>query len=197
MSGLDKILEYISREAQAEADQILSEAKENAQKILASGKKEAQDMAEAIRKQSKLDTAAMVDRIRSNADLSEKRIILQAKQDKIEAVIDKALDRLEHLDDAEYMHTIGRMIDRYSYASGQKGVISFNRRDLDRLTDDVRKKAQEHSLKLSEGPVDIRGGFILSYGDIEENCSFDVLISTSREELQDKIGRLLFEQQNS
>ena len=194
MSGLDKILEHISQEAQAETDKILSEAKENADRILASGKKEAQDMADMIYKQSELDVAAAASRIDSNAQLSEKRIILQAKQDKIEEIFEKAQVSLEEQSDADYMDIIIKMIDRY--ASGQKGQILFNSRDLARLSEDVRKTAQEHKLRISEETADIRGGFILSYGDIEENCSFDTLIAASREELQDKIGELLFGQQN-
>lgn len=193
MSGLDKILEHISREAREEADQILTSAKEAAQKILISGKKEAEDMAEAIRHQSELDVAAASDRIVSNADLNEKRIILQAKQDKIEEVFDNALKYLEDLDDASYMEMIGKMISRY--ASGREGTISFNQRDLSRLSEPVKALAEKQHLQISAEPVNICGGFILSYGDIEENCSFDVLIGTSREELQDKVGQLLFGQQ--
>ena len=192
MSGLDKILEHISREAQAETDQILASAKEAAEKILVSGRKEAEDTAASIRKQSELDVAAAVGRIQSNAQLSEKRIILQAKQDKIEEVFEKAQAFLDALDDSSYMDMIGRMINRY--ASGQKGEILFNRRDLGRLSDAVRSAAQAKNLRVGEEPAGVRGGFILSYGDIEENCSFDVLIAASREELQDKIGLLLFGQ---
>ena len=194
MSGLDKILEHISREAQTETDKILSEAKSAADQIIASGKREAQEMAASIHRQSELDVAAAVSRIESNAQMSEKRIILQAKQDKIEEIFEKAQASLENLNDEEYMDVIGKMIIRY--ASGEEGMILFNSRDLARLTEDVRKTAQEKNLRVSEKPADIRGGFILSYGDIEENCSFDTLIAASREELQDRIGNLLFGQQN-
>ena len=194
MSGLDKILEHISQQAQTETDGILSEAKQAADQIIASGKKEAQDMAEAIRKQSELDVAAAVSRIQSNAQLSEKRLILQAKQDKIGEIFEKAQNCLETLCDEEYMDVMRKMIIRY--ASGQEGQILFNSRDLARLSDEVRKTAQEKNLRIGEDAADICGGFILSYGDIEENCSFDTLIAASREELQDKIGILLFGSQD-
>ena len=194
MSGLDKILEHISQEARDEADQILRAAKEAAGNILTSGKNEAEDMAKAIRRQSELDVAATTDRIRSNADLSEKRLILQAKQDRIEEIFENALTYLDDLGDQDYMDVIGKMLNRY--ASGQEGQVFFNRRDLARLSDAVRSSAQEKHLRISEEPVNIRGGFILSYGDIEENCSFEILMSASREELQDKIGLMLFGQQD-
>ena len=194
MSGLDKILEQITQEARKEAEQILSSAREEARKILESGKREAEDMANAVHRQSELDVSAAADRIRSRADLSEKRIILQAKQDRIEAVFEKALACLDALSDEEYMDVIVRMLRRY--ASGQDGLVFFNSRDLARLSDAAKDAALEKHLQIREEPADIRGGFILSYGDIEENCSFDVLMSESREELQDKIGLLLFGQQD-
>lgn len=194
MSGLDKILEQITQEAQDEANKILLTAQEAAKKLIASGKKEADDMAQAIRKQSELDIAAAADRIQSGAELREKRVILQAKQEKIEEVFEQALKYLDSLDDQEYAQTICRMISKY--ATGQEGRILFNSRDLSRLSDDVRSSAKKHHLEVQEEPVSIRGGFILSYGDIEENCSFDVLIDASKEELQDGVGQLLFGSRN-
>jgi V/A-type H+-transporting ATPase subunit E len=39
---------------------------------------------------------------------------------------------------------------------------------------------------------EMSGGFILLYGDIEENCSFDALFLQAKEELQDKVRDYLF-----
>ena len=36
------------------------------------------------------------------------------------------------------------------------------------------------------------GGFILCYGGIEENCSFDAIFDSAREHLQDAVQRILF-----
>lgn len=190
MSGLDKILDHITQEAREEADAILSAAREEADAFLTSGKADADQIAAAIAKQSDLDVAAAVKRIQSASELREKRILLQTKQDKIEEVFAEALQQLQQLPDDEYFAAIRKMIDRY--AGGQSGEIRFNSRDLARLPRDLASKAAEYHLTIGTEPVDIAGGFILSYGDIEENCSFDVLISASREELQDRIGDLLF-----
>ena len=190
MSGLDKILEHISREARDEADRIIAEAREDSERLLSSGKAEADSMAQAIARQSETDVAAAVKRIQSTSQLKEKRIILQAKQEQIEGVFKNALSDLKALDDQAYFDVIRKMIARY--ATKEEGTIRFSAKDLSRLPEDLAKTAKENHLEISKEAADIAGGFILTYGDIEENCSFEVLIETSREALQDMVGQLLF-----
>ena len=191
MSGLDKILEHITREAKEEAGKILAAAKEDSGKIIDSGKAEADSMAAAIKKQSEADVAAAVRRIQSTSQLREKRLILQAKQEKIEDVFQSARTNLEDLPEKEYFDVIRKMITRY--ATGEKGQIRFSAKDLKRLPADLKEAAAEKGLEISKESAAIDGGFILAYGDIEENCSFETLIETSREALQDMVGQLLFD----
>ena len=83
-----------------------------------------------------------------------------------------------------------KMIKRYS--TGQSGEIRFSETDLSRMPAAFEKTISESGLTLSKEPVSINGGFILDYGEIEENCRFEALIHASKETLQDKIGQILF-----
>ena len=47
-------------------------------------------------------------------------------------------------------------------------------------------------LTVSEDTRDIDGGFVLTYGGIEENCSFEALFDSAHEVLQDKVQEILF-----
>ncbi len=190
MSGLDKILEHIGSEAAENAQKVIDSAKAEAERILASEKEEAQRLEKQISKQSELDVAAASKRIQSAADLKEKRMILEAKQKEIDSVIDEACSSLRSLGDKEYFETIDRMLAKYS--TDQEGVIRFSAKDLSRIPADFETKIKAHNLTLSKDPVNIDGGFVLVYGDVEENCSFEALINASREVLQDKIGQILF-----
>jgi len=190
MSRLDKIIDHITQEAREEADKILSSARNEAAKLISTGKRDADEKVKTIAKQSGLDVAAAVKRIQSASELQEKRIILQAKQEEIEKVFSKAVEELESLDDEKYFKVLEGMISRYS--SGEAGRICMSAKDIARMPDSFKKAAEKAHLSIDDTPANISGGFILSYGDIEENCSFDVLINTSKEELQDKIGQLLF-----
>lgn len=192
MSGLDKILEHISTEAADNAKKVIENAKAEAERILSAEKEDALRLEMQIAKQGEADVAAASKRIQSAADLQEKRMILEAKQKEIDSVIEEALARLEGLDDAAYFETLGKMLDRY--ATGAEGVIRFSAKDLGRLPADFEEKAKAHNLTPSKDPVKIDGGFVLVYGDIEENCSFEALVNAARETLQDKIGQILFHQ---
>ena len=190
MSGLEKILEHIKSEATDTADEMLRKAKAEAEKIVEAEKKDAAFRADQIKKQSELDVTAANSRIQSAGDLKEKRMILEAKQKEIDDVFTATMDYLANLDDAAYFEIIERMIPRY--ADGIEGTIRFNAKDLASVPESTKKVAKDNLLTLSDEPAEIDGGFILVYRNIEENCSFDALISASREDLQDKIGQILF-----
>ena len=195
MSGLDKILEHINTEAKDAADDLILGAKEQAEKILEGAKADAQARETAIRKQSEADVSNAEKRVKSAADLKEKRMILEAKQREIEDVFAAAKEHLYNLDDEAYFETVLKMVKRY--AQPQAGEIRFSAKDLARLPEGFAQKANDAisgkgSLTVSDTAANIKGGFILVYGDIEENCSFDALIEASKEDLQDKIGQKLF-----
>ena len=78
------------------------------------------------------------------------------------------------------------------------GVISLSSRDLGRMTADFEKKLSEKAsekcgtVSISKEPADIQDGFILTYGNISENCSFSAMIETDREDIKDLASRELF-----
>ena len=65
--------------------------------------------------------------------------------------------------------------------------------DFDERLRQVLSDKPSAVLKVSKETAAIFGGFLLVYGDIEENCSFDALFSAVRENLQDKVNSLLFD----
>ena len=76
----------------------------------------------------------------------------------------------------------------------------FSKTDLERLPQNFLdslevslKDIKNASLTISEEAAQIDGGFILKYGEIEENCSFEALFIDSKDELQDKINAFLFD----
>ena len=86
------------------------------------------------------------------------------------------------------------------YSHNAAGKILFSAADRRRLPEDFDNKLKialsekpEAILTLSEDVTDLNGGFLLIYGDIEENCSFDALFFAAKETLQDKVNSLLFE----
>lgn len=199
MTGLEKILEAINDEAQSIADQILEDANNQAREVIEAAKLEAEKKAAQIEEKAELDVRDITNRSESAADLQKRKILLETKQQLINSTIAKARRSLAELSVSEYTDIILSMIKRFAH--NQTGKIQFSSVDKNKLPADIDariKIALSESpmaeLSVSEIPANIDGGFLLIYGEIEENCSFDALFAAERDTLQDKVHSLLFEE---
>lgn len=193
MAGIDKIIQQIEDDTRAICDGIIASAQQKADKITS----EAAQKAEGIKARSH-DAAAekaadIKKRGESAADLEEKRILLTAKQEIISQMLQAAIKRVKELPDNEYFALILKMIGKYSQP--KDGVIRFGKKDMERLPAgfiDEINKVSNGKLVLSDECAAIDSGFILIYGGIEENCSFDSIFMSEDEAIKDRAGKLLF-----
>ena len=196
MTGLEKMKSQILEEAKAAADQQISEAKAQAEQILEEAKAEALKSVESISQKSEHDVANYKERVASSIDLQKRNKILQAKQDMIRNVLDKSLETLESMEADEYFEVVIKLIEKYALA--EEGEICFGKADLDRMPANFRERVEKAAaakggkLTLSEEVREIKNGFVLVYGGIEENCTLRAIFDAKRDELADKIHRLLF-----
>ena len=92
------------------------------------------------------------------------------------------------------------MILKLAVKSAQPGVgeLLLSKKDLERLPEgfedrlNASLKDKGAVLHISGDTRDIDGGFVLTYGGIEENCSIDALFDAAHEVLQDKVQEILF-----
>lgn len=192
MTGLDKIVQQIQSEARTAADETLAAAKAEAEKITAEAREKAQRQCAAIAAQSETDVANAMAAAESAAQLAKRRAILAAKQEIITEMIAQTQKSLYSLPDAQYFELILKMVQKYD--RGEAGTIHFNAADIKRFPSDFQEKIHQAAAKLtlSKEARKIDGGFVLVYGGVEENCSFDALFYAAREVLQDKVSQLLF-----
>ena len=195
MAGLDKILGSIKAESDEAVAKRLDEAKSQAEAI----KKEAEDSVKdeclAIEERGKKGAEDTISRAESAAALLKRMAILSEKQDIIAGVFDEALQELISLPDAQYVDTITKIAVKN--ALPEEGTIIFSAADKKRLPSsfeaDLNSKLKGGKLKVSDDTIDAAGGFILSYGGIEQNCTFRALIDAEREKLTDKVSKVLFD----
>ena len=64
-------------------------------------------------------------------------------------------------------------------------------RDLRRMPADFIDKLG-YGVKVSPVPAPIEDGFILKYGEIEINCTFQALFAAAEQELRSRANELLF-----
>lgn len=114
----------------------------------------------------------------------------------ISDVLEKAYDTLLTADDETYFNMLRKMLDKFVLA--QEGEICFSPEDLKRMPQGFEKEISDIAEKkggklvLSKEHRNIRGGFVLIYGGIEENCTFKAMFDSKRGELSDKVHALLF-----
>ncbi len=190
MTGLDKILEHIKQDAQQEADRLMTEAKTETDSLLAVADEDENRLRTQADEKRNTQVLLTLERGKSAAALAHRKLLLEAKQEIIADMMEAAKQSLQELPEKEYFETILKMVARYRLL--QEGEIMFSKKDLSRVPASFAAALKEYSLTVSKETREINGGFVLLYGDIEENCSFDALFFEAKDELADKIRDLLF-----
>ncbi len=196
MTGLEKIIDQIQQEAQATSAEILANADAKCNSILESAQAECDQIRTAGEQDAKGLRADLLARGESGAQLQRKNRILAAKQEMIQDVIQKAQKKLLNMQSVDYFVMLGKMAKKYAQQGDGRMYLSST--DLSRVPVYFPKKLSEiaaekgGTLVLADEPREISGGFVLAYGGIEENCSFEALFEAKKEQLQDIVRAKLF-----
>lgn len=196
MSGLDKITARILEESAAKAKEITDEARQKAEAITADGQRRTAEECERINKKAEAVVLNTQDKGKTSAQLRHKQVLLAGRQELIHEVIDTARQELSSLNDAEYKEFIIGLFNRH--LPGQAAELKLNAIDKARLGTDTLEalkaaaSANGAKLTVSDEPADIKNGFVLSYGGVEENCTIDALFDQSMDDMQDKVKDILF-----
>ena len=114
MTGLDKMISQIQDEAKAEAERRVAEAREEARKLTSQAAAEGEAMGDALLGQAEEEAERCLERVRSSADMKRRMTLLQAKQEVIAGVLEKAYEKLDSLDEAAYFDMIRRLLIQYA-----------------------------------------------------------------------------------
>ncbi len=197
MSGLDKILAEIRDEAAAEAKQTLAAAKAEADKILAAAKAESEALAGRISTAADADVADIGRSRESALALQRRQRTLAQKQALLAETLLAAQKRVEELPEGEYFGLLVKLAK--NAAQPGEGVMLLNEKDQKRLPADFAKQLAAalpagSSLVVASETRHGAGGFVLKYGDVEENCSIEAIFNARADEFSDAIRPILFGQ---
>lgn len=194
MNGLKNILLKIEEDGSAEAARIEKEAILHAEEykagVLETAKAEAGEIAaDAEKKAAVIDESA-----KSGCEAYIKRQELAARAQVINDFIGYAAEKIDGMDDGEYFDTLEKLIVKY--AQNGEGELILNKKDSDRMPQDfmekVNKEIKNGSVKKSAVTDDkIKSGFIIRYGEIEQNCTFEALLEEKKDETKDAVFRLI------
>lgn len=195
MSGIDKILQGIEEEGRAAADRITQEAREKIENLRKEILEKAQARCEEIRAQGGRESRGILERGASGAELLSRRMILESKQELLAELLRKAQESIYQMENHEYFALIRRIVAKN--ALPRPGELLLSPEDRERLPNGFEKELagllpEGGSLKVSSETRDIRGGCVLLYDGVEENCSIEALFSAGKDEMTDLARSILF-----
>lgn len=220
MNNLDKIIEKINSEAEESAAKITNAAKTEGRVKVEDAENKARDIIAVATRQAEAEKENILVRAKASADMAGRELILQTKVALTDKAYQRALDIINtmHPDDyctllahllcdsvSERCETVQRLREEYGdeeeYSTDFE--VLFNEKDKADTADAVIKKAKtllkkvkadyaKLDITVSEKTANISGGFILSYGDAETNCSTEAVVSGVRETTEPAVREILF-----
>ena len=191
MDGIEKITGRIAADTEAEIASIQAEARRQADEITARYEAQAKREAEEIAARGRRSAEERQARLASVAQLDARKLELAAKQEMLAKAYDRAMERLTSLPDGEYVGLLAGL----AASTGREEVI-LSQKDRARYGKQVVTQANERlgdgHLTLSVQTRPIRGGLILSDGDVEVNCTFETLVRLLRGEMDRTVVEVLF-----
>lgn len=196
MDGIEKIIDRISGDAQREVDDVLAKARAEADKILSQYQAQAQAEADDILTRGEKAAVERGERLASVAQLECRKEVLRAKQEVIEEAFQLAMDKLTQLPQEAYVSLLADLAVEASSKGNEKLIFSVA--DRARVGKAVVVAANEKlgdkgQLTLAQETRPMQGGFILSDGAVEVNCTFETLVRLQRGTLSTQVAGVLFD----
>lgn len=194
MAGLDKIIERIKSDTEAQCRSISEASEKNISSLMEKAQREAEEKADAIIADAKREAAVIGEKAVSGSRQKANQIMLAAKSEAINGILSEALNAMDNMPDDEYFAAILSLAVKYA-EKRKGGVMSFNEKDLKRIPKDFEDKLHSAGCNVtinSEPDNTIENGFIMAFGDVEENCTFGALADEKRDILKEKIYQIIF-----
>ena len=196
MDGIEKIIDRISGDAQREVDDVLAQARAEAEKITAQYQAQAKAEADDILARGQKAAVERGERLASVAQLECRKDVLRAKQEVIDEAFQLAMDKLTQLPQEAYVSLLADLAVEASSKGNEKLIFSVA--DRARVGKAVVVAANEKlgdkgQLTLAQETRPMQGGFILSDGAVEVNCTFETLVRLQRGTLSTQVAGVLFD----
>lgn len=198
MQGIENITGRIRSDAQAEIDRIQADAEAQAGKIRGDYAARADRECAGILARGEKSAEEHLRRLVSAAGMESRQRVLGAKQEMLDRAFGLALEQLLKLPEADYTALLAKL----AVSAAQTGTeqIILNPDNRARLGAQVTAQAnallvkagRTGSLTLSKQTRPIRGGLLLSDGEVEVNCALETLVRLSRAEATGEVSKLLF-----
>ena len=179
--GLETVKEEIISNARNQERALLADARKEASEII----KKAEIRLEEIEEQSNVDAKRMIEAIRkqelASAELENKKAILEAKKQLIDAVFDDAGKKIEKLDSGKREYYLKKLLEK-AKNDIEVATIYCNKKDIKLIEN------------FNDEESDIIGGLIAENEDktVRVDYSFGTILENIKENELQNINKILF-----
>ena len=193
MSNLNNITSKIIKDAEVERESILAKAAEEKSKILAKKEDSANEIAKELLEKAQVEAKSKKERVISGAKLKVRNDKLAAKQQVIDEVFEKSIEKLTKLSKEEFLNFVTEAILSMNL-SGKHNLV-LNREGLSLVDDNFITELNSKinaEIVLSKTTGNFKGGFVLENNGIEINNTYEALVSSLRDDLEFEVAKVLF-----
>lgn len=193
MSNIKNITSKILKDAEAGKENILAAAEEEKNKILSKKVSSANEIAQEILDKAEVEAKSKKERVISSAKLKVRNNKLAAKQEIINEVFEKSIDKLTELSKEDFLNFLKNTISSMNLTGKQ--TLILNEAGLKFVDADFINELNtkvDAQIILSEVPGKFKGGFILENNGIQINSTYEALVSSLRDELEFEVAKVLF-----
>ena len=197
MDGIEKITGRINEDVQREIDALTADARREADEITARYQAQADRESAEIVERGRKAAAEREERLGSVAQLEARKLELAAKQEMLQRAFDAALEKLLTLPEEQYIALLSALAVKAARTGKEQVILSQKDRTRygkQAVTAANEKLGDKGHLTLSQESRPIKGGLILSDGDVEVNCTFETLVRLQRGELDREVAKVLFDE---
>ena len=193
MSNVKNITSKILKDAEAGKENILAAADKEKNKILSKKASAANEIAQEILQKAEADAKSKKERVISSAKLKVRNNKLAAKQEIIDEVFEKSINKLTELSKEQFLNFVKNSILSMNLTGKQTLILNETGLKFvdDSFINELNKEAKA-TIALSKTAGNFKGGFILENNGIEINSTYEALVSSLRDELEFEVAKVLF-----
>lgn len=195
MNDLSKLLHKLEADATQKQEQILAKGRAAAEQITADYEAQANAIEQEILADADIKIDGLSRRTQSQRDIALRNSNLTARRTLLERAFTEAVG-------AVCAYDLEKLLDTFTQLAcegqSEDAVIILNQTDAKRLGArlikriNAKQQAKNLTVTLSDEYHQMQGGFILRQGDIDLNCTVEVLVQNAIPDLEAEVASVLF-----
>ena len=182
MSNLDNLVAEILQQAQKEANRILTKTKAENLEFIENEKKKIQKEVAIIQRKTEEEAISLKERIISNGNLKSRDMVLQAKEELVDKVLKRVLERLKNIDSDSYLGFIENALKTLNISKNAEVILT---KEMKKITGN-----EIFGYKVSDDVVE--SGCNIKDGNVVYNNEFSNLLEFNKEDLEREILKKIF-----